>query len=575
MKQIKAFLLTLVISPVAFGQYDGNTSPTYDELIRVYRELDEKYAEIELYAMGPSDYGLPIYVCILNGKQDSLSTFGNARKGTTLLINNAIHPGEPDGVNACLLWIQDWIAQGLPTEGMPTIAIIPAYNVGGMMNRSGTSRANQDGPEEYGFRGNAQNLDLNRDFIKSDSKNMFTFAKIYQALDPDVFLDTHVSNGADYQYTMTYIASVRERMAPSVAALMHDEMIPWLSERSVENGFELCPYVHTKGETPETGLEVFNDLPRYAMGYASVFGALSFTLETHMLKPFPQRVQATRVFISETIQWMKDNTEKIEIARKEGQKWRYRQQWFRYNYHLLDQHVPLLFKGYEYSNPQSEVTGLARLKYHQDKPFEKEVPYFKFYVPGDSVLVPDAIVLGGQCEEIAERMLANGVQMYQFRQARPFNSSVFTIQQARIEQTENGNRPYEGHFLHQHTKVDWVEKETTFKPDDWYISLDQDRRNFILQVLQPDAPDSYFAWNFFDSYLQQKEYFSPYVFEDMAADLLKKNPELKREFEAKKAADEDFSKSSWDQLYFIYTKSPYYEPSHNFLPLFYLYNDRE
>ena len=186
------------------AQYDSNTSPTYPELIEIYKQLDSDHDEIELYNMGPSDFGLPIYLCVVNGARDSIGTFMRAMQETTLLINNAIHAGEPDGVNACLIWINNWIKSGKPRD-IPLVGIIPAYNVGGMMNRSSSSRANQNGPEEYGFRGNAQNLDLNRDFIKMDSKNMFTFAKIYQNLDPDVFIDTHVSNGADYQYYLTYI----------------------------------------------------------------------------------------------------------------------------------------------------------------------------------------------------------------------------------------------------------------------------------------------------------------------------------------------------------------------------------
>ena len=221
-------ILCLFISGLTFSQFEGNTTPNYSELIDLYTSLAEEHDEVELFQMGESDYGLPIYLCVINGAKDSLSTFKKAHENTTILINNAIHPGEPDGVNACLLWVIEWIRSGKNTENLPVIAIIPAYNVGGMMNRSGTSRANQNGPEEYGFRGNAQNLDLNRDFIKMDSKNMFTFAKIYHALDPDVFLDTHVSNGADYQYTMTYIASVRERMSPSLGDLMHDDLIPYL-----------------------------------------------------------------------------------------------------------------------------------------------------------------------------------------------------------------------------------------------------------------------------------------------------------------------------------------------------------
>ena len=286
------------------AQWTENTSPTYPDLISYFQKLDLQHAEIELYAMGNSDYGLPIYVCIVNGAQDSLKTFEKARKETTILINNAIHAGEPDGINACLIWLDTWIKNGKKTKDLPVIAIIPAYNVGGMLNRGSDSRANQDGPIEYGFRGNAQNLDLNRDFIKMDAENTFTFVKIYQGLDPDVFVDTHVSNGADYQYTLTYIASLKERMAPSMRKLTYDEMLPNLSAKLKSKGTDLFPYVELVKETPEDGIHAFNDLPRYAMGYAALFDAVSITVETHMLKPFPQRVKATHDLIAELVIWM-------------------------------------------------------------------------------------------------------------------------------------------------------------------------------------------------------------------------------------------------------------------------------
>lgn len=294
---MKLTFFALIFPLFGLAQWDGNKTPTYPELIDSYKKWDSDHQEIELYQMGESDAEYPIYLVILNGAGDSLQTFQKAKARTTILINNAIHAGEPDGVNACLLWIEEWIKKGKQTKNLPVIAIIPAYNVGGMMNRSSFSRANQDGPEEYGFRGNAQNLDLNRDFIKMDSKNMFTFAKIYQALEPDVFVDTHVSNGADYQYTLTLIHSMKERMSPGMYNLFNQKYIPYLTETLKKKGWDWSPYVETKGETPESGIEAFNDLPRYAQGYGTLFNALSITVETHMLKPFPQRVQATKDYL--------------------------------------------------------------------------------------------------------------------------------------------------------------------------------------------------------------------------------------------------------------------------------------
>ena len=121
MKIILTLLLCVFLMFSAQSQYDGNTSPSYPDLVDIYKDLAEKNTEIELYNMGQSDYGLPIYLCIINGAQDSIKSFDKARKSTTLLINNAIHPGEPDGVNACLIWMNDWIKNGKKTKNLPVI----------------------------------------------------------------------------------------------------------------------------------------------------------------------------------------------------------------------------------------------------------------------------------------------------------------------------------------------------------------------------------------------------------------------------------------------------------------------
>lgn len=561
-------IVCLSLSFSSIAQLDGNTTPTYHELIEIYKQLAQDHAEIELYSMGESDYGLPIYVCILNGAQDSIRTFEKARESTTLLINNGIHPGEPDGINACLIWVENWIKNGKKTRNLPVIGIIPAYNVGGMMNRSSSSRANQEGPSEYGFRGNAQNLDLNRDFIKMDSKNMFAFAKIFHALDPDVFIDTHVSNGADYQYTLTYIGSVKERMAPSLAKITYDQFIPTLTKNLSEKKTDLISYVNLMDDVPEKGMSVFNDLPRYSMGYTALFNTMSFTIETHMLKPFQQRTQATLSFLKCTIVWMSENSKSIEKAREEAFLYDRMLLKFPYDFQLTDEKDSILFKGYEHNYPISEVTGQKRLKYHRDQPFEKYIPYFKTYAANKSLEIPSFYVVGKQCVDVIKRLKANGVEMEPFVR----DHEEYSISQYKLDGFESAKSPYEGHFSHYDTKIEGIQLVEQFQPmlknGDFLIPTNQRNRKFILSVLEPEMPDSYFAWNFFDSYLQQKEYFSSYVFEDKAAELLNADPELKKLFDKKKASDKKFRENAYSQLYFIYQHSEFYEPTHNRLPIF-------
>jgi hypothetical protein len=537
------------------SKWTGNTTPTYSELIFHLKNVSKNHSEVELYAMGSSDYGLPIYVCIVNGAKDSLKTFEKARNETTILINNAIHPGEPDGINACLIWLDKWITEGKKIDNLPVIAFIPAYNVGGMMNRSSTSRSNQNGPDEYGFRGNARNLDLNRDFIKMDSENAFTFCNIFHALEPDVFVDNHVSNGADYQYTLTYISQMKERMAPSLRNLVYGSMLPEMTKNLRGKKWDLFPYVELKGETPDEGIYAFNDLPRYAMGYAGLFNSISFTVETHMLKPFPERVQATLAFMEELIDWTKNNVNRIESSRKKANNWVQDQTWFRFNYELSEEN--------EHSFPVNEITGLKRLFYDRSKPYQKMIPYFNRYNSKDSVRVPDFYIVGGQEKEVIHRLEMNRIQ---FR--KMLKDSMVDVQSFVVTNFKSSERPYEGHFKHKDMNCELTDLKYKLKPGDLLIPSKQNSAIFIHSVLQPKAEDSYFTWNFFDSYLQEKEYFSNYVFIDKVQEILDSDAKLKEEYIRKKNEDESFRNSEWQQLYFIYSNSSYFEPSFMRLPIY-------
>ena len=564
MRTIQILLLLFFLhwgSSCSFSQWDANYTPTYPELIEWYKKKDKENKEIKLFEMGNSDYGLPIYCCVINAAKDSLKTFQKAKNNTTVLINNAIHAGEPDGVNACMLWIENWIKAGKPKENMPVIAIIPAYNVGGMMNRNSHSRANQNGPDEYGFRGNAQNLDLNRDFIKMDATNTETFYTIFHALDPDVFVDNHVSNGADYQYTLTYIASMKQRMAPSLAALTYNQCIPLLTSALKKKNWDLFPYVELLGETPESGIHAFNDLPRYAMGYAALFNSMSFTVETHMLKPFPQRVQATLDFMDKLIQFTGSHSQEIEKARAEAFAYQASLNYFHYNYQLDSVADSISFKGFAFSHPESEITGQPRLKYHQEMPYEKYIPYKNKYVSEDSLSIPDYFIIGAQCQEILYLLILNDIQFTQFKE-----NQQLVVERQKISHFSTIDRPYEGHFYHKEANTETYLDTISIKKGDVLIPTNQKGRQYLMSVLTAEAEDSYFRWNYFDSYLQQKEYFSSYVFEDRALEILNSNPELKNQLEKLKVNDETFRNSPSKQLEFIYKNSPHYENSHNVLP---------
>ena len=107
-----------------------------------------------------------------------------------------------------------------------------------------------------------------------------------------------------------------------------------------------------------------------------------------------------------------------------------------------------------------------------------------------------------------------------------------------------------------------------FRKGDWYIPMNQKANRFLMEVLEPTGDDSYFAWNFFDGILGQKEGYSSYVFEETAEEFLKQHPAVKQKLEERRASDTAFAKSGSAQLNFVYQHSPYYEPMHLRYPVY-------
>jgi hypothetical protein len=221
------------------------------------------------------------------------------------------------------------------------------------------------------------------------------------------------------------------------------------------------------------------------------------------------------------------------------------------------------FKGYKAVYPIHPITGLAQLEYDRKQPYEKYIPYYHFYIPQDSIAVPKYYIVGGQETKVIASLKANGVE---FQTLDSFETKTVTCQF--VKSYKAPTRPYEGHFKLSEIEIASSEQAILLKPGDILIPAEQERAYFIHAVLQAKAEDSYFTWNFFDSYLQQKEYFSAYVFKAQIEDLLSKNPELKKSYEEKKALDIKFAQSEWDQLFYIYQRSPYFEQTFMRLPVY-------
>ena len=539
---------------------NGNQTTTYEEMVKFYDDLDKNFESISVVEKGKDDNGEPIRVVIFNISKTKKFEFQNP----VILINNGIHPGESDGIDASMMLIRDLALGKIKVPQNTKVAAIEAYNISGMQRRGKFSRANQNGPEEHGFRGNARNFDLNRDFIKNDTENAKAFQEIFHWLEPIYFIDNHVSNGADYQYTFTYISTNKERLGNSLGTYFHQEMQPKLIQKMEKSKILNVPYVNIHGDSPDEGFPAFMDSPRYATGYTTLFNIPGTVAETHMLKPYQDRVKATYEYMRHSINFVDENY--LDISKKimeeftnylPNKKYAIRWKLDSTKYSFID------FKGYEAGKKPSEISGKPRLFYDRNKPFTRKVKFFDTYKADKEIVIPSYYVIPKSEGKIIENLKRNQIKFKELQ-----SDSLITVESYKIVDFKTVKNPYEGHYLHFDTQVSSELKTKKFRKGDYLVSTKQSGVKFLLETLEPEAVDSYFNWNEFDGILGQKEYFSDYVFEDTAAELLKTNKALKTAFELKKASDAKFAEDGAAQLDWVYKNSEYYEGSVNQYPIY-------
>lgn len=561
-----SYRLPLFITAVLLGvatqaqlTFEGNASVTWQEAVSRFQRMDSLYRGAKLEVIGKDDGGQPIHLFILSDGSGFTPDSIRAAAKNILWITNAIHPGEPDGIDASLMLAQTLLdsdqLMGLLVN--TAVCIVPVYNVSGALNRGSYSRANQNGPLEYGFRGNARNLDLNRDFMKMDSENARSLVSALTRWGPDVYFETHVSDGADHQYIMALLATQKDKLAPSLAKFMTQVLVPEQYQWMGEKGLLMCPYFETGGKAPEQGLRGFYDSPRYSTGYNALFDRIGIVSESHVLKPYAERVNATYQLLLGTLAAMDRHPKELQEARVAAKEHTRTQTSLRMNWRLDSTVVDSIpWKGYTARRDTSSVTGLLRLRYDHDAPTDTRVPWRDTYRPSLTGTKPKAYIVPQQWHEAIDRLRLNGVEMRMLAK-----DTVLLVEQDSIGEFNTVPMAYEGHYLHKNIEATRQLKKVPVHAGDVLIPMGRTTDRYVIEALESRAEDGFFAWNFFDAILQQKEWFDGYVFEDLAARLLAHDPGLMAAFEEKRANDPLFAKDADAQLIWVYRRSPWMEPT--------------
>ncbi len=539
-----------------------NVTMTYDEIIHYCRLTDSLYSEVSFKSFGKSSQGddLP-YLMIDDGSKTT--------DKITLWIQAGIHPGEPEGVEAGFLFLRDLMTKPemRPMLRNVRILFIPCFNVDGLKRFGPYNRINQNGPEQMGWRTNAQNLNLNRDFMKADAPEMQAWLKLYNEINPHFLIDCHTTDGADYQYPLTYGLDAFQTLNPTVAAWCTKKYVPFVSEKMNRDGMPIFPYVaFRQWHNPRSGLITYGSRPMLSHGYTILSDRPCLLIETHMLKPYKVRVDATKNMLFHTFKYLSDNHESYMSILRGADQERVSDKFALSPFPIalatdMNDSTIIDFLGMQFDTLKSGITGGIYYKYDNTKPVTWQIPLFDQVYVSDSIYLPIAYVIPAEWIDVIARVKLHGVSI--------ITSSENVALRVRASKLNNVKFPkisFEGRFQ---PSFNIQEFDTTMNIPEGsaVILVKQPKIKVLVWLLDAASEDSFLKWGFFNAIFEQKEYGEMYVLEPMAEKMFAENPALKAEFEALKKSDPLFASNQWLQMNWVYNHTAFRDQQYCVYPV--------
>ena len=535
---------------------DYSESPSYEETLKFSRRLDAESDQIVLLSAGNSTEGRDIPLLIAAEREGVTPKRARATGKAVVLIQAAIHAGEPDGNDAGLALFRDIALKRTPPSLLEHLVIlfIPILNVDGHRLESRYNRINQNGPMVTGFRANSANLNLNRDYLKADTEEIRSWLRLWNKWDPDFFIDCHVTDGADFRYNITYEYAHHDEIHPGLRAWMRNRFEKSVVPRVERKGNLLSRYIQMIDRTrPEAGIASFIATPRFATGYTPLRNRNGLLIEAHSVKPFKSRVLGTYDLLVETLAEVGNSRSSLLAANSQAD-----QDWLTGNREVfvLSQRIkrestPFLFKGYKLQLTDSPVSGSKQISYTRE-PLDVTVPQYDLAEPRESVTPPAYYVVPPQWREIIERLDSHGISYHRAREAFSLEAESY-----RLSEPVWRRRSFEGRIT-----VSAKQSPSTgvrvFTAGSVIVPVRQKSGQVAIHLLEPKAPDSAFFWGFFNAIFEQKEYSESYVMDTIAKEMLEADAKLKAEFE-NRLKDPEFASSPRARLRFFYERSRFYD----------------
>jgi hypothetical protein len=543
-------------------------TPSYDETVDYCKQLDQASQNIiyTTFGLSPQGRDLPLLIIDPDGQFDPSEL--KAEGKLVVLVEAGIHAGEIDGKDAGLMFFRDLAVKHLFGK-MPenvTFLFIPIYNVDGHERFGPYNRINQEGPEEMGWRTTAQNLNLNRDFLKADAPETQAWLKLYQLWQPDFFVDIHVTDGADYQYVMTYGLETFGNMEEGLTKFTTEQFTPAMETYMDKAGYPAFPYISFRQwHDPRSGLRSGVAGPRFSQGYTAAQNRIGLLVENHSLKDYKTRVSSTYELLKFLSNYLEANHSVLKSLNGAADKYtasaEFRKVPFAVNYKATNDSTMVDFRGVEYDIIKSDLTGGDWFQYHTDKPESFKVPYFNKQIATATVMIPDAYIIPPEWEDIIATLSLHGIK-YKVLE-KPVE---ITVESYRFTSVEYSKASYEGRQTVT-PKFEAYSEKRAYPAGSVLILNDQPSARVIVHMLEPASPDSYLQWGFFNAIFEMKEYFETYKMEEYARKMIAETPGTMDEFQKWKAANPEAANNQWSELEWFYFRSPWVDGKKNVYPV--------
>ncbi len=538
------------------------TTPSYADTTAFLQRLAKASpGSIHVETFGTTPEGRPMTVVIAAKDGDLTPERARAAGKPVILLQAGIHPGEIEGKDAGLMLLRDFaVTNKLPhLLDHAVLVYIPVYSVDGHENSGPYFRINQNGPKEMGFRGQSQYLNLNRDYVKADAPETRAWLKLWNMWRPDLLIDIHTTDGADYQYDLTWYAEDAHKLPPSIVAWQKSAYDGDAIPHYEKLGHLASPYLEFRdGRDITKGIENFGSGPRFSTGYAAIRNRAGLLIETHMLKSYEVRVRATYDVVRSVLDHVNKDPGALLQASKEADAWAASlssQPGATLPVTFKEDPAPKPFtlKGYVFTQTRSDISGDTWVRYEPSKKKSYDIQSWNDLLPDVSAPIPAAWAIPAQWTEVIDRLDAHGI---------PYTRTTKAVQvhaeRDELTQPKWADKPFEGHHMLKDVAIAPTKEDVELPAGTVIVRSDNTDAVLALNLLDARAPDSVLRWGYLDAIFEPKEYGEPRVLEALARKMIAEDPAVKAEFDEKVKNDPALAASPRARLMFFFERSPWY-----------------